>query len=250
VDAPATLAAIHRDHRHPLRAALSELDAVLTYGGGAPVVSAYQRLGARLCLPIYNALDPSTHYRVSAEPRFAADLAFLGNRLPDREARVEEFFFAVARLLPERRFIIGGSGWEPWQLPANVHHVGHVSTRDHNAFNSTPLAVINIARDSMASTGFSPATRVFEAAGAAACLITDAWQGLEQFLQPGREVLVATDAAGVAAHLTGLTSARARQIGQRAQARVLSQHTYDERAATVARILDRLAQVDSRRVVA
>jgi spore maturation protein CgeB len=92
---------------------------------------------------------------------------------------VEEFFLEPAKALPDRHFLIGGNGWESKAMPPNVSHLGHVYTRDHNAFNCTPLAVLNIARDSMASTGYSPATRVFEAAGAAACLITDAWVGLE-----------------------------------------------------------------------
>jgi spore maturation protein CgeB len=250
VDAPATLAAIFGDAHHPLRAALPRLDAVLTYGGGRPVVAAYERLGARLCVPIYNALDPASHYRVVADERFAADLAFLGNRLPDREARVEQFFFAVARRLAHRRFLLGGAGWEAWQLPTNVHYVGHVSTRDHNAFNSTPLAIINIARESMASTGFSPATRVFEAAGAGACLISDAWQGLAEFLQPGQEVLVAEDTDGVVAHLAQLTPERAREIGSSALKRVLREHSYDQRGAMVARILKSLAVGASKRAVA
>jgi spore maturation protein CgeB len=175
------------------------------------------------------------------EPRFAADLAFLGNRLPDREARVDRFFFEAARQLPERRFLIGGAGWEPWQLPPNVTAIGHVSTRDHNAFNATPLAVINIARDSMAAIGFSPATRVFEAAGAGACLVTDAWEGIELFLEPGAEVLVARDGRDVAEHVASLTPQRARAIGERARARILAQHTYERRAAEVATILRDLA---------
>src|SRR5688572_32665641 len=37
---------------------------ILTYGGGEPVVSAYERLGARACIPIYNALDRDTHHPV------------------------------------------------------------------------------------------------------------------------------------------------------------------------------------------
>jgi spore maturation protein CgeB len=97
--------------------------------------------------------------------------------------------------------------------------------------------VLNVARDSMAATGFSPATRVFEAAGAAACLITDAWEGIELFLQPGEEVLVARDGADVAAHLAALTPERARAIGQAALRRVLSGHTYAGRAVTVDRLL-------------
>ncbi|WP_426958725.1 CgeB family protein [Muricoccus radiodurans] len=237
VDAPATLAEIRPAPEHPLRRTLPMLDFVLTYGGGPPVIEAYEGLGARRCVPIYNALDPDTHHPVPADPRFAADLSFLGNRLPDREARVEAFFLDPAARLPERRFLIGGNGWETKGMPPNVRHLGHVYTRDHNAFNTSSLAVLNIARDSMATTGYSPATRVFEAAGAGACLITDAWVGLELFLKEGEEVLVARDGADVAAHVAALTPERARAIGDAALARVLAEHTYNRRGAEVDALL-------------
>jgi len=236
VDAPATLAAIRDDISHPMRRALVALDLVLTYGGGPPVVDAYTALGARRCVPIYNALDPATHHPVAADPRFHADLAFLANRLPDREARVEEFFLDAAARCPGRTFLLGGNGWHDKAMPGNVRSIGHVGTAEHNAFNCSSLAVLNVARDSMAAVGFSPATRVFEAAGAGACLITDAWEGIELFLQPDAEVLVARDGADVAEHLRGLTPARARAIGEAARARILAGHTYQQRAV----ILDQL----------
>ncbi|MFL0415386.1 glycosyltransferase [uncultured Sphingomonas sp.] len=233
VDAAATLDEMRADPAHPVRAALPDLDVVLTYGGGPPVIDAYRGFGAAECIPVYNALDPTTHFPVAPDPRFACDLAFLGNRLPDREARVEEFFLRPAAALPGRQFLIGGNGWETKQMPANVRHRGHVYTAEHNAFNCTPKAVLNVARDSMANVGFSPATRVFEAAGAAACLITDAWEGIEQFLKPDAEVLVARDGQDVADHLAALTPERAQAIGQAALARVLAEHTYTLRGAQV-----------------
>ena len=233
VDAAATLDEMRADPDHPVTAALPALDMVLTYGGGPPVVNAYTGFGARACVPVYNALDPETHHPVAPDDRFACDLAFLGNRLPDREARVEEFFLRAAAALPDRRFLIGGNGWETKDMPANVRHRGHVYTAEHNAFNCTPAAVLNVARDSMAHIGFSPATRVFEAAGAAACLITDAWEGIEQFLIPNEEVLVARDGRDVADHLAALTPDRARAIGQAALERVLAEHTYALRGEQV-----------------
>jgi spore maturation protein CgeB len=184
VDAAATLDEMRADPDHPVRRSLPDIDLVLTYGGGDPVVSAYRAMGAAECIPVYNALDPQSHHPVAPELRFSADLAFLGNRLPDREARVEEFFLKAAALLPDQSFLLGGNGWETKAMPANVRHRGHVYTAEHNAFNCTPRAVLNVARDSMAHIGFSPATRVFEAAGAGACLITDAWEGIEMFLKP------------------------------------------------------------------
>ena len=245
VDAPATLATLRAQPDHPLRRDLTEFDAVLTYGGGRPVVDAYCALGARSCHPVYNALDPTTHFPVPADPRFDADLAFLGNRLPDREERVEEFFLRPARAMQGRRFLLGGSGWSPGQLPGNVRALGHVGTADHNAFNATPRAVLNIARDSMAAIGFSPATRVFEAAGAGACLVTDAWEGIELFLEPGREVLVARDGADLQAILADLDPDEAQRIGKRARRRVLAEHTYARRAETLDRLLSRLVEKEA-----
>jgi spore maturation protein CgeB len=233
VDAPATLAELQAAPGHPLRQALSRIDLVLTYGGGDPVVNAYRALGAASCVPVYNALDPETHHPVPAQPRFNADLGFLGNRLPDREARVEQFFLEPAARLPRHTFLLGGSGWQDKPMSDNVRSIGHVSTRDHNAFNATPKAVLNISRASMAENGFSPATRVFEAAGAEACLITDYWEGIDLFLKPGEEVLVARDGQDVVEILSGLTQERANAIGKRALARVLSEHTYTHRAEEV-----------------
>lgn len=235
VDAPATLASVEENPANPFRALIPRYDLIFTYGGGSPVVDAYLSLGARECVPVYNALDASTHHPVAAEPRFEALLGFLGNRLPDREARVEEFFFTPARCLPDRLFLLGGSGWQP-DLP-NVRYIGHVGSRDHNAFNCTPRAVLNVNRESMARTGFSPPTRMFESAGAGACLITDAWPGMADFLEPGREVLVAHEGDEVAQLVTTLSAARAREIGQAASRRVRAEHTYAHRARQVEQVL-------------
>ena len=164
VDAPATLAAMRNGTAEILRRAVGALDLVMTYGGGPPVVAAYAAFGAAACHPIYNALDPETHFPVKPEPEFAADLTFLANRMPDREQRAEEFFFRPARILSDRTFLLGGMGWRDRDMPATVRQLGHVGTQQHNALNASARAVLNVARDSMAEVGFSPATRVFEAA--------------------------------------------------------------------------------------
>ncbi len=237
VDAPATLDDIRNGGAPVLKRMLPTLDMVLTYGGGAPVVRAYGEQGARQCVPVYNALDPMTHHPVGLDPSLASDLSLLANRMPDREARADAFFYEPAIRLPEHRFLLGGAGWESKDLPTNVRWIGHVGTERHNAFNVSAMAVLNVARDSMATMGFSPATRVFEAAGAGACLITDAWEGIELFLTPNDEVLVARDGADVAEHLAGLSWERARQIGARARQHLLAEHTYAQRARSVDRLL-------------
>jgi spore maturation protein CgeB len=237
VDAPATLDRLLHNPEDPLRGLIPRYDAIFTYGGGDPVVLAYRGLGARDCVPIYNALDPHTHFPVKAEARFSGDLAFLGNRLPDREARVEEFFLKPARVMPELQFLLGGSGWSDKPMSGNVRYFDHVYTRDHNAFNSTPRAVLNITRESMARYGFSPATRVFEAAGSGACMITDAWEGIHLFFEPSKEILVSENGDEVIRCLRSLADGQARKIGEAAYRRVVSEHTYGHRAAQIDALL-------------
>ena len=173
VDAAATLERMEQDEDDPFRPLVARYDVIFTYGGGDGVVQSYRGFGAKRCYPIYNALDPSTHFPVAPDPQYLGTLGFLGNRLPDREERVREFFFTPALEHCDKRFLLGGSGWEN-NVPQrdNIAYLGHVYTRDHNAFNCTLLAVLNVCRDSMARRGFSPPTRLFEAAGAGACIIT------------------------------------------------------------------------------
>src|SRR5207249_1747737 len=133
--------------------------------------------------------------------------------LPDRERRVEEFFLGAAELAPEMSFLLGGEGWEGKPLPRNVRWIGHVSSNDHNRVNCSARIVLNINRESMAKVGFSPPTRVFEAAGAAACVITDTWAGIESFFEPGREILLASTAEEITELLRTVGKERATQIG-------------------------------------
>ena len=230
VDAPATLDRIEQDPQDPFNDLIPKYDLVLTYGGGEPVIAAYKRNGARKCVPIYNALDLDTHFPVEAEDKSQGCIAFLGNRLPDREERVEEFFIRPAEMHTDKTFLLDGSGWGDKPLPPNIKYLGHVYTNEHNAFNCTPMAVLNISRDSMAKYGYSPATRVFEAAGAGACIITDHWEGIEYFFEPGSEILVVKNGEEVDKLLSELTPERAREIGMGAYKKVRSAHTYGHRA--------------------
>jgi len=237
VDAPATLERVESNPLDTFRPCIPLYDFIFTYGGGPEVVRRYLQLGARNCHPIYNALDPDTHHPESPDAALACDLVFVGNRLPDRERRVEQFFLRAAELAPEMSFLLGGEGWGGKPLPANVRWMGHVGTGSHNRVNASARMVLNINRDSMADVGFSPPTRVFEAAGAGACLITDKWHGIETFFEPGCEILVAENAEEIVAYLREKSTADARAIGEAMLVRALGEHTYAQRAAEVEKIL-------------
>jgi spore maturation protein CgeB len=237
VDAPATLDRIDNNPYDPFIQLIPQYDFIFTYGGGRKVIDAYMAHGAKNCFPIYNGIDPDTHATVALNPEFISDLAFLGNRLPDREARVDEFFFKPAAALPMSKFLLGGSGWQDKPMPTNVKYVGHVSTNEHNVLNSSSRIVLNISRDSMAKYGFSPATRVFEAAGAGACIITDEWEGIEHFFEIGTEILVARSGDDVIDLLQQLDEEEIIAIGQAAKKKALAKHTYAQRVKGLEHIL-------------
>ena len=230
VDGPGTLARLEADRSDPLRKILGRYDLVLTYGGGEQVVNRYRALGARACVPVYEAVDPDIHYPVAPDVRLACDMALLADRRLDRVARVEEFFFGPAAAMPERTFLLGGAGWDETPMPANVRYLGHVYPRDHNVLNCSPVAVLNV--------GPASGARVFEAAGAGSCIITDSSEGIEPFLEPGTEVLLAETGDDVVRLLRGLDLSAAAAIGDRARRRVLREHTYARRAEQVEALLE------------
>lgn len=234
VDAPQTLAlagAEPIDTSGTFRRLIRRYDLILLYGGGPPVEEAYAWLGARRTQLVYNGVDPAEYYAVPPDPDRACDLLFMGNRMPDREARVWDLFVGAARLAPDLTFVLGGNGWAECDLPDNVRWVGHVPTGEHRVWNCSARMVLNINRADMAATGYSPPTRVFEAAGCGSCIITDAWDGIPTFFEPDEEILVANTAEDIVRHLHSTSQQRAHNIGRAARRRVVREHTYDARAA-------------------
>ena len=239
VDAPFNLTAALADPANGFARRIPAWACIFTYGGGPRVVAEYTALGARAVHPIYNAVDPREYYPVPPDPspEYACDLLLLANRMPDREARIWDLFAGAATLAPAVRFVLGGAGWEGAPFPPNVRWIGHVPTGEHARRNCSARLVLNVNRAAMADYGYSPPTRIFEAAGNGACLITDRWPGIADFLAPGREILVADSAADIARYLRQVSWAEARAIGARARARVLRDHIYAGRAAEVDRLL-------------
>jgi spore maturation protein CgeB len=130
-------------------------------------------------------------------------------------------------------FVLGGEGWADKRLPSNVRWIGHVASDRHNLVNCSARMVLNVNRDSMATTGFSPPTRVFEAAGAGACVITDAWEGIEHFFEPNAEILIAKSGSDVLKELRNTNAQAAAKMGFAMLTRAQRDHTYESRARQV-----------------
>lgn len=238
VEGPVTLKKLEDNPVDPFRLLIPQYDFILTNGGGRPVTRAYNRLGAKACYVIYNAADPAVHYPVAAEEQYRAGMIFMGNRLPDRETRIREFFFSVASRLPDKKFLLAGSGWEDIYLPSNVSYLGHLLTSDHNLLNTSAKTILNVSRHNMAAEGYSPSSRLFEAAAAGSCMVTDYWEGIDIFFEPGSEILVAHNGAEVAGLLEQLDDKKAAEMGEAALHRVHSSHTFTQRAKQVDEIFN------------
>ncbi len=238
VDAPATLERLDNDAADPFIPLIPRYDLVLTYGGGQPVVDAYRARGARDCVPIYNALDPTTHHPVPPDPRFEARLGFLGNRLPDREARVREFFFEPARALPELQFLLGGSGWNADAgAPANVRLLGHAGEPRSQCFQSHAPRGDQHQPQQHGEGRYSPPpgsskrrarVRAFSwtRGTASSCSSSPA---------PKRSSCATATRSRITPRVS--TTADARRIGERPCRRVLAEHTYEHRVRLLEEVL-------------
>ncbi len=215
----------------------SDFDLVLSYTGGRTLELLQQRLGARRVAPLYGSVDPAVHQPGRAEERYRGDLSYLGTYGADRAGVLRQLLAEPARLLPDRKFVIGGSMYDssfPWQ--PNIFFVSHVTVKDHPAFYASSRMTLNATRESMAEMGYCPSGRLFEAAACGAPILSDYWEGIEQFFEPGREILIARNTAEAVAAFGG-TDAELIRIANAARERTLEEHTADVRALEMESIL-------------
>lgn len=233
-----SLETLKRRGAEDLRQMLEPFDLVLTLGGGCRFIRAWERLGARQCVPVFGSVDPKACFPRRSEEGVFADFTFYADHLPSLEAKVEEFFIRPAELLPDRVFLLAGRGWQHFRtFPKNVRYVGPLTADRRNILNSSSEAVLNLLDDGCNGYGPFVSDHFFEAAGAAACILTEDFEGLERFLMPQSECISVQDGGQVTEVLQTLTMQTARSIGLNARRRMKAEHTCACRARMVLRRL-------------
>ncbi|HKU42331.1 MAG TPA: glycosyltransferase, partial [Polyangiales bacterium] len=223
LDTPVTLMRMRCGEHVPYLddSGLAGYDLVLSYTGGGALEELRTCLGAYRVRPLYGHVDPELHRPAESRPNYRADLSWLGTYAPDRQAQLEELFVEPARRAPKCRFLIGGAQYPadfPWAR--NVYFVRHVPPEQHSAFFSSSRLTLNVTREAMAQMGWCPSGRLFEAAACGAAILSDEWSGLDEFYEPGTEILLARNAEDTLAALD-LDDATLRQIGRAARERTL-----------------------------
>lgn len=216
---------------------LGAFDLVLSVTGGRALDALRDRLGARRVAPLFAGVDPLVHKPAPLEARFASDLSYLGTYSPDRRDAVQELFVEPARRRPRDRFVLGGAMYpDDFARQPNMVHVPHVPPAEHPAFFSSAGLSLNLTRSAMSGWGWCPSGHLFEAAACGAPQVTDPWEGLDAFFEPGSEVLVARSAGDVLDSLSR-TRAEMQQLARRARERTLDEHTAAARARTLVHLV-------------
>jgi spore maturation protein CgeB len=235
LDTPVTLAAL--DAGRPLSSigprGLRDFDLVLSYTGGEALKRLRDQLGAPRVIPLYGCMDPALHRPVAPVEAYRSTLSYLGTYAEDRMQALQTLFLEPARLLPEARFLIGGSLYPrefPWEK--NIFFINHVPPPEHPAFYCSSRLTLNVTRGTMASMGFCPSGRLFEAASCGAPILSDWWVGLDRFFVPDEEILIASTPQETL-HALALSDAELSRIARAAQERALEEHTAECRTRTL-----------------
>ncbi|WP_414473068.1 glycosyltransferase [Microvirga sp. M2] len=239
LDTPVTLSKLQA--REPMNyvgsRALSEFDLVLSYTGGGALDRLRSELGAQRVAPLYGHVDPDVHRPVAPMAHYGSDLSYLGTYAADRQAALQRLFIDSAARRPKQRFLIGGAQYPddfPWQ--PNIHFVRHLPPAEHPAFFSSSRLTLNVTRQAMAEMGWCPSGRLFEASACGVPLLSDDWEGLDRFFDPGREILIAKTTGDAVAALD-LSDAELGRIARASRERTMAEHTSEHRARELEALL-------------
>lgn len=240
LDTPVTLNTLsrHGDVDYIPTCGLGPFDLVLSYTGGKALDELSARLGARRVAPLYGSVDPATHKRVAPQASFASDFSYLGTYTRDRQPQVEELFLKPAGQLSTKKFCLGGAMYPPdFPWTQNTYFVRHLAPSEHPAFYSSSRLTLNVTRAAMAQMGYCPSGRLFEAAACGTPIVSDWWDGIDRFFEPGNEILIARRSED-AIQAINLPDGELEHLSLASQERVLAEHTAANRAAELVNLIE------------
>jgi spore maturation protein CgeB len=232
IDTPITVAKLReRDEEYIRPDQVSGFDLYLSFTGGPLLEVLRTEFGAQLAAPLYCSVDPEKYRLLESGTRYACEFSYMGTYAADRQPKLQELFCKPAAQLSQSRFLLAGSQYpRDLRWPVNVRRITHLNPHRHAAFYSSSRLTLNLTREQMVRAGFSPSVRLFEAAACASPIVSDTWEGIETFFEPGQEILLADSAADVVRYLTEMNHSELLRIGRNAKERVLSEHTAAVRA--------------------
>jgi spore maturation protein CgeB len=245
IDTPVTLQGLAEGHVAYLTPALIPVfDLYLSFTGGPILTVLQDQYKARRALPLYCSVDPNLYHPTGAGKRWL--LGYLGTYSADRQETLDRLLLEPARRLPDRRFVVAGPQYPAdiaW--PGNVDRIEHLPPLAHADFYSSMDWTLNVTRRDMIRSGFSPSVRLFEATACGVPVLSDRWAGIEDVLEPGRDLLVLDTTADIVEALS-MPAERRLAIGAAGHETTLRRHTGRRRADELVHYFADLATGDDR----
>jgi spore maturation protein CgeB len=237
IDTPVTLAKLQTGDCEYLNPQLIQrYDAYFTFTGGPILRHLESNYGSPMARALYCSVDPQKYFPMTIPKRW--DMGYLGTYSADRQPVLDELLLRSARQAADKRFAVAGPQYpKSIDWPANLHRIIHLSPPEHAGFYNAQRFTLNVTREAMKQTGFSPSVRLFEAAAAGVPVISDYWPGLDEYFSIGKEILVAKTAEDSLRFLGDLSEPVRLSIAEAARRRVLREHTSERRALDLERYI-------------
>jgi glycosyltransferase involved in cell wall biosynthesis len=205
---------------------LSEYDAFFTNSKG--VIPDLQEMGAKNVHPLYYGVDPELVAPVEVEKDI--DVSFFGYGSDFREEWMEKLITIPSREMPEVSFAVAGDGFRIDLGKAKM--VGDLSYSQWRQFCCRSKINLNITRWSHTNVYASSTSRPFELAAFGSCIVSQPYNGIEEWFEVGKELLVVnSENEAIETYKRLLHSEEDREkIGTRARRRILREHTFKHRA--------------------
>ncbi len=239
IDTPVTLSKLEeQDYEYLHPDLIPEFNIYLSFSGGEVLNILERDFKASSAKPLYCSVDTDLYYPESKEIQW--QLGYLGTYSDDRQPTLEKLLLKTAKNQPGNSFVVAGPQYpESIQWPPNVERKEHLPPAEHRDFYNRQLFTLNVTRSAMINLGFSPSVRLFEAAACGTPIISDYWKGMEEFFEPGTEILIA-ESTGEVQHYLNFSEEDRLQLSKQARNKILKNHTSRERAKELAGYVDEL----------
>ncbi len=206
-----------------------KFDLILSTSGGRMLRAFQEKYKARYVCPLYGSVDQELYYpQVKTKE---GSLGYIGPFSEDREPSLKEHMFDVAVRLKDHQFGITGIGYtggNNW--PRNIQYIDYLAPDGHRNFYSGYKYALHVTRRNLVTSGYSPGIRLFEAAACGVPIISDYWEGMEEFFEPGKEILLSESTGDTINIILTTPDEVLKEITDRALKKVTQQHSSSRRA--------------------
>jgi hypothetical protein len=211
----------------------SEFTAFISNSRGAE--GALMGLGARKVHTLYFGADPDVFSPMEVRKQ-DTDVMFYGHGREYRAEWIDRMIAAPSRAMPEVRFAVRGTKLGDLGHSELLPYLSFSKLREYACRSKINLCITRLAH---ASVYASSSSRPFELASMGACIVANPYEGIEEWFEPGKELLIVEseqEATDRYRYLLAHESERL-SMGRAARERLLGQHTVRHRARELVAIV-------------